>query len=300
MKIRMIAPIAVALATAACATDGTGPRSLTTKQVGLHFGVLSPAVGNSAAQPATLDSTGSADTLVITRGSDTMRIAKVLLTIEEIELERNGQSASCNGDSTAFSDSTVLSRRTRDGVAARRGRGRDDRDDDSRDSSRSRSRSDDCEDIGGPLLIDLNLDGKGTSQINVPAVLGVYDTLQLDFDVADESSQAHANFRAAHPEMANASARIIGTFNGVPFDLKLDSRLKYEVALTMPLVVSDGSTGFELGIRIDVGSWLTRPTGSLINPLTLCSLGSRCVDREIIEENMDNARVRADGRRRGR
>lgn len=296
MKIRMIGSIALAVVTAACATDGIGPRAVSKKQVALNFGVLAPVAPPAGSVPpgTTLDSIRSADTLVVTGGSDVMRITKVLLTIEEIELERNGQTANCFGDSTSFRDSTGSN-----GVSARRGRGSDDGDDDSSDSS-SRNRSNDCEEIGGPVLIDLNLGGNGTSQINVPAVLGVYDTLQFDFDVADESSQAHATYRAAHPEMANASARIFGTFNGTPFDLRLDSRLKYEVALTMPLIISDGSTGFELGIQIDVGAWLTRPNGSLINPLTLCSLGSRCADREIIEDNMDNARVRADGRRRGR
>ena len=290
MKIAKISTIGLSLLAAACA-DGTGPRTANTEKVGLTFGVLAsgsastPALRAGTASFAT--SAVSGDTLIVSAGSDVMRITEVLLTIEEIELERDGQTADCSS-SSSFSVASGLSFRN----------GADDpAGDDSRDSSGSRS--DDCEDhIGGPVLVNLHLDGQGTSQINVPAVLGVYDTLQFDFDVADEDNSTHAAYRAAHPEMANASARITGTFNGTPFQLKLDSRLKYEVALSTPLVVTDNSTGFELGIKVDVGAWLTRGDGSIISPLTLCSLGVRCADREIIEANMDNARVRADGRRR--
>ena len=308
MKIRSIVPTAAILMTAACASDGLGPRPLVTKNVGLSFGVLGTVPTSASAaelrtengrRPKFANSAVSGDTLIVSTATDTMRITSIQLTIEEIELERDGQTVSCSDSSSSSGDSSRTS------VSFRRGSDDDDRDSDdaSDDDSgrRGRGRHDDCEDhIGGPVLVNLNIDGTGTSQITVPAVLGVYDTLEFDFDVADESNGAHAAYRAAHPEMANASARIIGTFNGTPFELKLDSRLKYEVALTMPLVVTDGSTGFELGIRIDVGAWLLRPNGSLIDPLNLCGLGSRCIDREIIEDNMDNARVRADGRRRGR
>lgn len=285
MKLAKFTIIGAALLAAAC-VDSTGPRNARTERVGLTFGVMAGAGDASkaalvAGTPSLASTAISGDTLVVTAGSDVMRITEVLLTIEEIELENDSRSSVCS-DSSGRRDSTLTFSRGSD--------------DDSRDSSDSRS--DDCDEIGGPALVNLHLDGKGTSQINVPVVLGVYDTLQFDFDVADESSTRHAAYRAAHPEMANASARITGTFNGSPFQIKLDSRLKYEIALTMPLVVTESSTGFELGIQVDVGSWLTRGDGSLINPLTLCSIGVRCAEREIIEENMDNARVRADGRRR--
>ena len=304
MNIRNIGSTALVLVAAACSTDGMGPRGVATGNVGLSFGVLTPGTAEAAKGglavvrrersqlPSFATSTISGGTLVLAAGADTMRLTAVQLTIEEIELERDGQSVDCSADSTSSSSASL-----------RRGRGSDDdsSDDDSSSSHHRGRGSDDCEDhIGGPVFVDLNLAGGSTSQITVPAVLGVYDTLEFDFDVADESSSAHAAYRAAHPEMANASARIIGTFNGAPFELKLDSRLKYEVALTMPLVVSDGTTGFELAINIDVGAWLTRPNGTLVDPTAICSLGSRCTDREIIENNMDSARVRADGRRRGR
>lgn len=309
MNVRKLFTVAIAAASVACVDSGIGPSrgDRAAGNVGLTFGVMG-GVSTSAFQPNAVNGAPSfstsaivGDTLVVSSGSDTMRITEVLLTIEEIELENDGGRSMCSdslsrSDSSSRRDSTVV---VNGGVTVRRGRGSDDGPGDDSRSDSSGSRSSSCNFVGGPVLIDLNLDGSGTSQITVPATLGLLDTLQFDFDVADESTPAHAEFRAAHPEMANASARITGTFNGTPFQVKLDSRLKYEVALTMPLEVTESSTGFELAIKLDVGAWLTRPGGSLINPNTLCSLGSKCADREIIEENMDNARVRADGRRRG-
>ena len=295
MKASTLGPLALAAIAAACGTDGLSSGSNVTRNVGLTFSTKTtvatsaPLFRASAGASVLLASSAVVgDTLVVTTATDTMKITEILLTLEEIELERDGQTVDCSSDSSSESGSTS--------VSASFSRGSDD--DGFDDSSDSRS-DDDCEDhIGGPVLVNVHVDGSGSSQITVPAVLGTYDTLEFKFDVANEDDASHAAYRAAHPEMRNASARITGLFNGQPFVLLLDAELEYQVALTMPLVVSEGSTSFELAIQVDVPAWLTRPDGSLVNPNTICSLGTDCPDREMVEHNMDEAEVRADGRSR--
>ena len=255
MKVRKIAFIGLALAVAACG-DSTAPGT-PTRGVRLAFQSLVAApLGPSLMRVGSIDGLSfaassymSGDTVIVVDGADTLKITQVKMTLEEIELEREDETVECELVENEDAD--------------------------------------DCEDyLAGPIYVELNLGG-GPAQFTVPAVLGTYDSLEFKFDVAHEDDASHVAYRAAHPEMATISVKVIGLFNGTPFEFDLDVEIEKEVALTNPLVVDGTGTSFEVDIQFDVASWFVRADGSLINPAAVCALPNGCADRERIEFNME-------------
>jgi hypothetical protein len=66
-------------------------------------------------------------------------------------------------------------------------------------------------------------------------------------------------------ELRVSTARLIGTFDGAPFDVTVAVNTRGEIEFATPLVVADG-TPTSVTINVPVGNWLTNADGSLIDP----------------------------------
>jgi hypothetical protein len=98
----------------------------------------------------------------------------------------------------------------------------------------------------GPTLVDLPLDnGMTTIPMNVlPA--GAYREIEFSLSLA----------------------RLIGTFDGQPFDVTVPVNAKTEIEFTTSLVVTD-NTPTSITINVPVVDWLTNSDGSLVDPRQL-------------------------------
>jgi hypothetical protein len=66
-------------------------------------------------------------------------------------------------------------------------------------------------------------------------------------------------------ELRVSQVELKGTFDGVPFDVTLPVRVKSEIELDSPLVVTS-DTPTTITVNVPVNSWLTNADGSLIDP----------------------------------
>jgi hypothetical protein len=70
-------------------------------------------------------------------------------------------------------------------------------------------------------------------------------------------------------ELSVSQAEVKGTFDGgTPFDVVLPVRVRQEVDLDTPLVVTDG-TPVSVTVNVSVNDWFTNADGSLIDPSTV-------------------------------
>jgi hypothetical protein len=125
---------------------------------------------------------------------------------------------------------------------------------------------DSCEEFqAGPVLIDLPLGAGATQEFVVTADSGIYDRVELKLHKPeDDGDDADLAFIAAHPDFANISIRVTGTFNGTPFTFTSDLNADQEFAISPPLVVN-GQNDVAVTLMVDVSGWFVNG-GSLIDP----------------------------------
>ena len=167
------------------------------------------------------------DTLVVAAGSDTLRITSDEIVLREIELNRVTTGVDC--DSTADEDA--------------------------------------CEEFElGPRLVSVPLDGGVEALISVPIDSGTYDEVEFEIHKPGGDSLDTA-FKAQHPDFANISIRVRGTFNGTPFTYTTPIDQEQEFEFATPLVVDVSGANTNLTIRMDVRTWFrVGGTGALIDP----------------------------------
>jgi Domain of unknown function (DUF4382) len=116
-------------------------------------------------------------------------------------------------------------------------------------SSATSDDNDACEELkAGPLSVDLPLNGGITT---LPA-----------------NAIPAGTFREI--ELRVSTARVVGTFDGTPFDVTVPVNTRGEIEFTTPLVVADG-TPTSVTINVPVGGWLTNADGSLVDPSKISS-----------------------------
>ena len=232
--IRLLVATTSSLALAAC-SDSTAPSGAS--RVSLSFA--------SATSAGTTAGSSSSNASVIVVGTDTLRLSRVRLVLDEIELYQSGVAA-CGGGSVQISAQLD--------VAV------------SRSSSSSSSSDDDCGELEtGPFLVDLGVDGSLTAPIDVSIPAGSYSKLELKLRPVSASSSSDAGFRAAHPELAGASVIVDGTFRGQAFTYRTSLEAEHELYFQPPLVVSGGT---RVTVSIDVGRWFRTSAGAIIDPST--------------------------------
>ncbi|MGE5926109.1 MAG: hypothetical protein ACM357_02060 [Gemmatimonadota bacterium] len=163
-------------------------------------------------------------------GSDVIVLQKVELVMREIELE--GSDDICADSAAAPADST----------------------------------SDDCNELEfGPMIVELPLDGDVAHAISAQVVAGTYEEIEFKIHRPDDDSADDRAFLQAHPDFADVSIRVTGTWNGEPFVYEGQQGYEQEIELSPPLVLADGSA--DLTLSVDVGRWFVNATGTgLVDP----------------------------------
>ncbi len=220
-------PVAAAFVLAGC-SDTTNPLAGRGQQMSLSFATVGAAVpGAPAGLFGAPSATMAGDTLVVTDGTNTLKITSVEIVLREIELNRVETSVDC--DSTANEDA--------------------------------------CEEFEvGPQLISLPLTAGVETPISVPIDSGTYDKVEFEIHKPGGDSLDVA-FKAANPDFANISIRVRGTYNGTPFTYTTALDQEQEIYFTPPLVIDASGAAGNLTIRMDVRTWFrVGGTGALIDP----------------------------------
>lgn len=142
--------------------------------------------------------------------------------------------------------------------------------------------SDDCEELQiGPLLVDVPLGTPGAARnFGVQLVPGSYD--QVEFEIHKASPSDDAAFVQAHPELADASVRVSGTYNGTAFTYigRFDVEMKFPLS---PALVASETAASDLTLFVDLDQWFRDQGGSLIDPMTA---NSGQANSGVVEQNI--------------
>ena len=145
--------------------------------------------------------------------------------------------------------------------------------------------SDDCEKLEvGPVLLDVPLGTPGAARtFSVELAPGSYD--KVEFELHKASSSDDAGFIAAHPEIADESVRVTGTYNGVDFVYAGRFDIEQEFDLKPPLVANE-TGGTDLTLFVDLDKWFRDSSGALIDPAT-ANAGQP--NQGVVEQNIKSA-----------
>ncbi len=120
----------------------------------------------------------------------------------------------------------------------------------------------------GPVLVSLPLSPGAAVQfaLNIPSAS--YGELDFEVHKPDNGITADQAFIAAHPDFAQSSIRVIGTFNGTAFTFTSAVDVEQELTINPPLVVTDTTTSTNVTIFVSLDGWFVTSTGALIDPST--------------------------------
>jgi hypothetical protein len=196
----------------------------------------STSSNRSASQIAFTSGLTSASALIIpvTTGGHTLDLTLATLTISRVELKPT-KSNVCEIDDESGDDDLAPAADIGGGSLS--------------DDSRDADDDDDCPDLkAGPVSVDLPLSG-GIATLPANAIpAGTFREIELKL----------------------ASVRLVGTFDGKPFDVTVPVNTRGEFEFSTPLVVADG-TPTSVTINVPVGGWFINSTGALIDPSTISS-----------------------------
>lgn len=150
-------------------------------------------------------------------------------------------------------------------------------------ASEDRSGSDDhCRELKtDPSLIELPVDNSVVSMLSLQIPPGTYQGLEAKIHAVQASDAGGSAFLAAHPEFANASVRVEGTFDGTPFVYTGASNAELELQFDPPLTVGDAPT--TLTVHVSIDRWFTDRNGVLIDPATANAGG---VNASLVADNI--------------
>jgi hypothetical protein len=128
----------------------------------------------------------------------------------------------------------------------------------------------DCEEFEtGATLVSLPLGSSMiAAEVSVSAPAGTYNA--LEFKIHKPSSGDDAAFVAAHPDFANISIRVTGTYSqaGTRSDFTFTSQVDQgeEASLVPPITVVDGQAA-NITLRVDIAGWFLNAGGTaLVDP----------------------------------
>jgi hypothetical protein len=125
---------------------------------------------------------------------------------------------------------------------------------------------DSCEEIElGPMLIDLPVTDAVMSPISATVPAGTYR--EIEFDIRRPGTDpADIAFVDAHPEFANVSIRLEGTYNGTPFVFTSELDQEVQIDFNPDVVITEANNN--VTIAVDIRAWFTGAGGALIDPAT--------------------------------
>jgi hypothetical protein len=192
----------------------------------VNLNLATRAAGGAAA--ASLASVSAPETYTDGAGN-TLVLDRVQLVMREIELENETEADACEHTATAGDDA--------------------------------------CAEVEiGPFLADLPLGTAGaTRTVTAEVPAGTYDEVKFKIREPDDDTQADADFAAAHPDLAHASIKVDGTYNGTPFSFVTDLRAEMKLHLSPPLVVGQ-TAATDLTLFVDLDTWFRDAGGNLVDP----------------------------------
>jgi hypothetical protein len=125
---------------------------------------------------------------------------------------------------------------------------------------------DDCEEFAlGPVLVSLPLTPGAQVAFSLDsAAQGSYDEIELEIHKPDDGDPEDQAFVTQHPDFADISIRVRGTWNGVSFEFTTDINEEQELELVPPVVIGQG-VGTNITILVDVSTWFV-VSGVLVDP----------------------------------
>ncbi len=148
----------------------------------------------------------------------------------------------------------------------------------------------DCEEFEtGATLVTLPLGSTAVAQqVSVDAPPGTFD--QLEFEIHKPSSSDDAAFIAAHPDFANISIRVTGTFSQAgtrtDFTFTSDVDQSEEASLVPAVTVMEGQT-LNVTLRVDIAGWfLNGAQAALVDP---ASANTGQPNESIVANNIQNS-----------
>ena len=125
-----------------------------------------------------------------------------------------------------------------------------------------------CEEFAaGPVLVTLPLGSGIQTQFQLPVPPNTYVEVEFDVHKVGNSDPGDLTFLAAHPEFANLSIRVQGTFDGRPFTYTTDLNVTQRLPLNPSLVITDNAGSANVTVVADLHTWF-RVNGVLVDPTT--------------------------------
>jgi len=224
-------------------SDSSGPGSGSGTNLSIAVATLTaPAAGRTVAAPSTV----SLDREVTTPGgAHTLVITGAEVSLSRLELA-SADSAGCAEDDHPEHD--------------------DDR----------------CHQLeAGPMLVDLPTDNSVVSLLTLQLPAGTYHALEAKIRPVNADDNGGGAFLAAHPEFANASVRVTGTFDGTPFTYVGSPNASLELGFNPPLTV--GSSATTVTVHVSIDRWFADRNGNLIDPSTANAGG---VNAKLVSDNV--------------
>ena len=142
---------------------------------------------------------------------------------------------------------------------------------------------DSCEEFEiGPILVDLPLGGAVETVLSVAIDTGTYGELEFELHKPEDDDTA---FLSAHPDFAETTIRVTGSFNGTAFVYETDLNVEQELDLVPPLTITDAAVATNVTLRVDLSGWFL-VGGTLVNPQTANKGGQ---NEGVVNENVKNS-----------
>jgi hypothetical protein len=144
-----------------------------------------------------------------------------------------------------------------------------------------------CEEFEvGPVLIDVPVDGTTATEVAIDIEPGLYDELEFEIHKVSGSDEEDAVFVAAHPQMADLSIRVEGTFDGVPFTFTTDLDVEQEHDLVPAIEITENTGSSNVTVSLGLSQWFLDAGGNVLDPNT----GNKGGENEsLIKENIKQA-----------
>jgi hypothetical protein len=133
----------------------------------------------------------------------------------------------------------------------------------------------------GPTLVDLPTDNSVVSVLSLQLPAGTYRALEAKIRPVRTDDNGGSAFLTAHPEFANASVRVEGTFDGTPFTYTGSPNASLELRFDPPITI--GSTATTVTVHVSIDRWFADGSGNLVDPATANAGGA---NEQLVRDNV--------------